>query len=605
MTRAGGMAVLAVSLALLEAACLEVKPPTSDGLMCTTKDDCAPGEGCVDGRCYGRPPSLKFAAELHPPSSRTDLAKTELPVLAIADDGLLTNVAFGRTAGLSGRVALAANPTGSVAAKLELRRASRIPGGPEYVVAVDARPTADPLAPSFFVRLPPCQPGESYQLTIYPDDGAIASPAEGFPSPAELAPPVRERIVIAEGMVDEVFLLGDPDGQKQIQGRVVDAVRLGVPGMIVRAYGSYVDGQPRELASSLGRTDASGAFLVWVPTSWADVFDLVVTPVDGQSRPTITRRNVLVEDPAGQFVVPANIGELVLPSYPNPVEVTIPVAGRSSAGGLEPVVGAKITVRTTIGGGPDDASFATTGTAGVNGEARLDVIPAGADGNRIYDVDVVPPPGSEQAGLWHQTIEVGPLGGTLAPMVLPARGLVTGRILDADGDAVPGLLIRARPSLAFDLGLDPGEIATARALEWPMTGVGTDGSFAIFLDGAVLGHDTTYNLEVEPPAGSPIPHWSFDRVSFPKDTLPGGNPDAQPQAVDLGERRLPAGSFVRGQVVDEVGNPVPDAELRIYLLEDSAACGSWAGPECIPPARLNSLAESQADGTLQLVLPSP
>lgn len=576
--------------------CVEKKGPTGE---CQRTEDCASGQICgEDGLCYGDPPALALAAELYPPEDRADLPRTEVTALAISAEGQLV-LAFARPVEVAGRVVLADDADVSVAAKVVFRRRSRIPGVPSYVVTADSQPGRIGTDASFRVRLAPNEPGEVYEVTVYPDDGAIHQPQNGWPTPAELAPPLREpSVLVAEDLPGVTFTLAKPGGLKQITGRVVDAAQKGVEGLRVRAYGRFTPDAAPEILSSRGKTDAHGRFSVWVPVAAEDDFDLVITPKPGDPLPHITRRGIHVEDPPGEWTVTKDIGDLALPAYPKPTAFELPVFGSSPGGGMAPAVGAVVTFRTEL-----DANDATTVTyvaqalVDPDGYARVLLIPGG-ESNRQYGYDAVPPPGTPYGAAWGRPLDVGPTGGVLgATEPLPARLYITGRVMESLGIPAAGVTIRAEPSPIFTYALDARAREILVGVAWPETVSDPEGRFALFVDPLVLGALVTYDFELVPPQGSLLPRWSLDG-------LPA---DAKGTTMALGELWLPDASYARGPVTDASGAPVPGAEVRVYeVATDTTICALAQDPSaCVLPARLRALAESDGSGRVKLVLPDP
>ena len=80
--------VIALALALPLGGCLSAAIDESDGYgQCTTTDDCASGEVCIEGLCYGNPPQVSVSAQILPPATRPDLAATEIESLAVTAEG--------------------------------------------------------------------------------------------------------------------------------------------------------------------------------------------------------------------------------------------------------------------------------------------------------------------------------------------------------------------------------------------------------------------------------------------------------------------------------------------------------------------------------------
>lgn len=592
----------AVFAPLALAGCIELKPADPAAPMCRIDEECDTGEVCgSDGICYGNPPALRLGAELFPPAALgMELARSDLGEIGISPDGTIENLTFLPSVRVAGRVVLAGEPDLSVSARIVFRRASRIPGGPDYVVTAQAQPGKRPGETGFVARLvpnDPQDPDDLYEVSIYPDD----TPSSDLiaPSPAELAPPRRDFVAIHADHDDMTLLLGEEDGMKEIRGRVLDAVSKGVPGLIVRAYGTFQPGARRELASSLGRTDLQGWFSIRVPIKWQDTFDLVVAPAKGgEPFPSVVRTGVLVPDPVTWPTTEATtIPDIRLPAFPTPVTFTLPVAGWSPGGGLEPAAGTTVKLTTVLDASGDVTTFEAEGVADAAGNVNVKLVPATASGNRTYFLAATPPPTAAYASLAGETLAVGTLGGTLEQKVLPPRVYVTGTVVSHDGAALENATVRAQPSYGFLLGLESSQRQALTQFAWPEVVTDRDGRFGIYLDPGVLGLATSYDLEIIPPASSLRPRWSMDELSL--------DPYAdRTEPLDVGRVVLPDASYARGVVTDPSGGPVAEAEMRLYVVQDAPACAAKA-TDCQPLARLRSIAKSGPEGDLFLVLPAP
>src|SRR6185436_11343702 len=112
----------------------------------------------------------------------------------------------------------------SVAAHIVFRRPSRIKGAPDYVVTAESEPGVSDPEPSFALQIVPTLPGETFTVTILPDD---TLPIDQTHTVAQLAPPYRQLGFAFESDThDVVFPLGSesPGGAtKTIRGRVLTA----------------------------------------------------------------------------------------------------------------------------------------------------------------------------------------------------------------------------------------------------------------------------------------------------------------------------------------------------------------------------------------------
>lgn len=575
-------------------------PPT----LCTTDNDCAGRGHCSEGLCLGTS-SLTFSAELYPPPYQSNLAPTELTILDITKEGRVT-AEFASSVEVVGRVVLAPSTIVSIPATVTFRRPSRIPGAPDYVVSVPAQSSADRDHVGFRARLAPNQDGETYEIIVVPDSAKANRVEGGADLAGDSMPPLHLSLSITSDQKLELPL-GDASGLTQVKGRVIDAAGRGVKDMLVRAFGRYQAFSQRELASSAGHTDLEGRFSIWVRSSWEDQFDIEVAPSADQRLPRIVRRTVTIEDASFLSPGPRVLDDMRLPPFTSALSYTLPVVGMSPSGGVVDIDGATVHFKTVLFTEADDLVTYWDRAVVVAGQATLWLIPGNADANRVYSLNIVPMPGSPFAGSWNGVLEVGPQakgdpsGGVLAKVTLGNSVLLSGRLNDYAANPVEGMAIRCRPSGSYWRNLTDPQRTYAATFAWPEVVTDADGRFAIYLDPRVLGQPTSYDLDLLPPPGSFVPRWSFDQIE------PGQLDGASTH--DLGNLRMPPASYAKGQIVDPMGAPVANAEIRIYLSRESHdACGDPTAQQQPAPcvtARLSALAQSNASGDLFLVLPNP
>jgi hypothetical protein len=602
-----------IALAFTLAGCIDVvTPPEGVEPMCEVTADCdvAEGEICDQGICWGDPPeNTRFAAILIPPEGQPDLVPTELPALSIGDDGTVPGLDFVAAKTLSGKVRLlcdasaACDPMASVSARITVKRASRIPGGPAYKRTVVSQAGVRE-GPAFTLRLPPTGASDgSYEVTITPDDTGV----EAGESPAALAPPIRFSLAVTADMNGLDWVLGNPEELKVVKGRVVDAASRGLPGMQVWALGKWSALSDLERASSIATTDADGWFKIRIPTAMLDVFDLVVKPAPGTTAPSLRKLNVVIPDPQlGEEYVSLD-GDLRMPSFAAPVPYVVPVRGFDSSGELQPVAGAEVRLTTVLlQDGDGVATYTASAYSDAQGHARFDLIPGGGQQNRLYLARVLPPAGAKHASLFDAEITVGlanPDGDSWLPTLqLGDRVPVTGTVVDAGGHVVGGATVSASASLGFVLGLDQGARSTLDNLQLPSATTDAAGLFLIWVDPTLVGLDAVYDLEITPPTGSQAPRWTVRAV---------GAAQSSSGALDLGDLWLPPASYARGPVRTPAGDPVPAAEVRLYEVPDEtvAMCAGVVDPfgddECESPAILRGLWQTRPDGVVWMALPDP
>ncbi len=601
--------------------CLETKMPANPiEPMCELDTDCdyVNGEVCGDGICWGNPPETsQFALVLEPATDTPDLARTDLTSLDITRNGTLRGLVFDEVVTLSGRVMLACDvgadplvcdPNRSIAATIRISRPARFPGGPEWSRTVIAAPDVAGNEVAFRVEVPRSQPGEEpYEVLITPDDGNASGGATGV-SPAELAPPLRFDYAALGDKVGVDWTLGEPSQHKIIQGRVVDAVGVGLPGMQVFALGRWDPLSPLERASSITMTDEQGYYWLRSPIDMLDIYDIVAQPEPGKVAPSLRALSVYIPDPKGPVTVETvTIDDLRMPGFAQPVSFGVPVLGTDSGGDLVPVPGAKVELESVL---VQDARtlvmFSSQGFTDANGNATLTLIPGAVTQNRSYRARVTPPADSLHAALYAKAIDVGPGNpidtSFLAGLTLAQRVGVGGTIVRDDGTPVENATVTARVSTWFRWHLELGDQALLSNVQLPEATTDASGQFLLWLDPTLLGKDAEYDLAFSPPARSGAPRWTRTRVSV-------ANTD-ELDVVDLGTVPLPSASYARGMVRDASGQVVPGAEVRLYQLNmDSSLCDGAIRPAsvelCEPPAILRGVWRADDMGQVQVILPVP
>ncbi len=609
---------------LLAASCIPAQQPDGSPPMCALDTDCdsAHGEICDEGVCWGNPPrSLSFAAVIVGPDDKQTLVPTEMPALQIDDQGTISDLVFSREVKISGRVVLACasdadplecNPDTSISAQIKATRASRIPGGPEYSRTVIAAAGMGPGESAFELYLPLAESDDNeYELSIVPENSNPnqQSSTTEVATPAELAPPIRFALVPTQDMLDVEWVLGKPLDHKVVTGRVLDAAGRGIAGMQVWAMGRWTPASPLVRASSISTTDDDGRFEIRIPIAMHDLYDLIAKPEPDTFAPTLRMRDLYIEDPEGLSpdgnVV--EIDDLHMPSHGVAMEFVLPVSGKDSGGGVVPVAGAEVRLTTIL---DDDvrgeASFTAEGTTDQDGNVTLKLIPSGLQQNRIYTARIIPPPSAEYATLDGVSIAVG--GGDaagpsfLAGPTLDRRVPVHGVVVNADGEPVAGATVSSRVSLELKWGLALDEQSELEYLQFPSDTADENGTFKLWLDPVLVGNAAIYDLEIVPPAGANAPRWTVPGI--------GVEADNDLNSVDLGTIALPPASFARGLVQGPGGEPVANAELRLYqLAEDNEICLGAILPasedECVAPAQLRGIWKSDVDGLVRIVLPDP
>lgn len=605
--------------AVILAGCIAPSTPVAgSGPMCLADVDCdmANGEICDEGQCWGNPPAQAYAALLIPPASEggqpSALVPTELSRLEIAADGTIRDLAFVAPITLRGRVVLpcgegqiqpACETARSIEAQIQVKRPSRIPGGPPYILRVNSQVGVEHGASSFVLRLPSSEPGERYEVTILPS--YKADPGSGL-VPAEVAPPLRFEIEPTWDQEGLLWIVGDPAQHIVFEGRVVDAVGMGIPGRRVFALPNADMLTVAERQSSVSTTDRDGTFTLRVPRNVlaAGGIDLVVEPMMTGTAPVLRVSNVPLPEPALLDGI-IELAPVKMPTYGELRTFTLPIRGIDGGGGLVPIPAAEIYITTLLYG--DDPSieaiFTNQKFTDNGGDAQIELIPGSEVENRRYIVHVTPPADTEHVSLYEHEIDIGSTqGGVLAPIILDRSVPVTGTLRTAQGEPAVGTAVTATLSVGFRWSLDHALRVQADALQLPKDVTDQSGGFVLWLEESLLGTPATYDLSMQP-TDRLTPPWILREIDTSQRDQSG--------SVHLGTTTLPRAAYVRGVVLSPAKEPVADAEVRLYeLAEDQTLCATtdWPGErgvECLVPAQYQGPTRSSTDGRVTLVLPDP
>jgi len=593
-----------IAVALIPTAgCLElVGGPAAPECVETVDCNTGGGEVCDEGVCWGDPPAKHLAVVVGAPADRPWLVTAEVPELEIGADGWMSDLVPEVGVALRGRVEVVCGgcPVGmSVGASIQVRRASRILGGPETLATVSSMggvPSSSTVSDdSFSIMVPPVGEGDpQYEIRIEPDDD-VPLYADG-PTAAELVPPSRRTVTFDElaSGIDAVLQVST---LRVVSGRIVDAVGAGIPDMRVSAVGRVDPLQPLERVSTITRTNQDGDFVLLLGEDALDVIDVIATPPE-PDMPTLIAHD--------QFLDDEDLGSLRMPSFPSTMHVTIPLIANDPAGNPLPLENARVELRAVIEDAlPDpqvEAVFNLETVVEAGNKIEADVIPGQLGRPRVYALRITPSPESPAAST-ERLIEIGDSGAVQAAVELDARTAVSGVVVDYDGQAVEGLTVRARPALGFTWSLDDAARDTLAGLTPPSYVTDASGGFIVWVDPAIDKYAASYDLECVPAEGAPVPRWTVSAVSVPEELQIASG-------VDVGTVVLPDAAMVRGRVVDptlEATDPmrtVAGALVQVYeVVESTTACAAANAPDdCQPPAVLLAAGRSDADGVIRLVL---
>jgi hypothetical protein len=589
---------------LLLAGCLEVPNPPMG--MCTTNADCAAGEACQEGTCWGDPPSGTFAATLGPPNGRNDLVSAENPSLAIPIDGWLGDLVMPAPVTLSGRVeaycpASSNCDQASLGATITITRPSLFPGGPGFRAVFAAKDGISVGTDSWSASLPQSQLDDpDYVITVLPDGRGDQPPPTGT-SPAMVAPPLRMTSAAMQSKPLS-FTLGSAYS-KTISGTLTDGQLTPHPLSKYRvvALGRWDATSPLTEVSTVAYVGSvqpsDGSFTLTIADGVVGPVEISATPYDPSVvAPALYLPNITPGDGQTTLTQPNNLG--------NRVDVAIPIVGQASGGEIQPISGARVIVTArfdpSISG--THAVLSADVTTGDDGIAHISLL----DGGTFHDgylLRVIPPASSPLGVVFDQPVVLGAIVGgsvTQPPVRLPKRVALSGTVVDSAGNVLANVSVTARPSLRFTWGLDSDGQQFLAEIPAATTVTPDDGGFSVSVDpfiGEVWG---TYDLTLEPPTGSHAPSWTVADIQLPR--VPNETQLSVDQIV------VPAPAYIHGRIADSGGGDVLGGELRIFaIITDLSLCDQVAHPPatCVLPAQLMAHGTSADHGIVQLTLPRP
>lgn len=595
---------------LVLAGCLSV--PSQQKPACTSNSDCATGEVCDEGVCYGNPPSGMFAAALGPPSNRSDIVPTELPVVTIPQQGWLGDLVINQPVTFAGRVQafcmapLACSDT-SLPATVTVTRAASFAGGPGFHAIVDAKDGVAAGNTSFTLALPRTQdPDADFLVTIMPDGRGATPPNNGSTSPAELAPPYHTHLRAPADLPAMTITLGSADSAV-ITGSLTDAGNHPLANYRVVALGRWEPNAAPTEVSSVDYTGTTGGYSITLASGIVGNIEIVATPYDPNVvLPSLHLPNIPAISANKPLAAPATLGS------PTPVQITI--VGVSGSGEIAAVAGARVLVRsayTPAIAGATRADLAAEVTTDNAGNANLTLL----DGQAFaggYTLTVIPPISSTLGVIYSQQWTFGqtdsvcstlaqscPGGTSCSCTLLPARIAVRGTLKDTAGFPIANASITATPSLRFAWSLAPGDQDFLTQIPAATATTPESGDFVVWVDPYLAGVWGHYDLSIEPASAADTPLWTVSDIEIPR----AGQP-----VLTLGDVAVPDAANIHGRITDPTGTPVEGGELRVFSLgADPSLCTQVSYPPmgCVIPAQLVGHGTSDGLGVVRLTLPRP
>lgn len=431
---------------------------------------------------------------------------------------------------------------------------------------------------------------QTYSLFVTPQPPADAT-----------LPPALEGGLKLENHGKKDVVLDGADRAVEVVGKVVDAA--GKPftfAVQVRAYheGGWLRSTEGQTCGSADQaacacTDDScyGDFSVRIPygvrSYTVRVEPAIATEIDSgnlqkSAVPTMecTKAVLGLVSPKNGETPRMQLTEAVrLPPFPKAQEYKLTVLGSDDL----PLPGAQVTFETalevpqaaSIFKGGCTATFRRTTTTDDMGSVTLALLP-GDSTNRIYQVTVISPPQGPHASKYVPSYELGPSGGTLAPLRLDRRHELRGEVVDDLDRPLAGTRVEAQGlvvSTTTSVGLPPSSVSAS---------TDSRGEFVLFVDPGV------YHVHCSPAAGSGAP-----RFSWLAKEVQG--------SIDGLRFKAPQPTLLRGQV------RLPMTKER--LVPEGAggftinAYESVPRPDASISSVLRATAISDVSGTYRLVLP--
>jgi len=485
---------------------------------------------------------------------------TELPA-GSATPVIIASTEFELTVPFRGSENVGANLPANASAIVTVP--SRIPGRPDLAFQGKLElGTANPMNgitnATAKVRLPDALRGQTGTVSLIP-----------LPPSDLTTPPYTFPIIIP--LVGMPFAAIDlPTASRALRGRVIDAINNPKTQFTARAFqdGMLVSTTPTTAATA---TNSAGNFVLILPGDTpGDGITLELVPMSGTSDPWVTYSGLSLAQQN------TDLGSISLPAALVAAAFQVTVRGGDASG--MPVSGATVRAHTTLEGGDPrvSATFAREGVSDGGGTANLSLMPGATGKPRPYTLSVVPPAGSMWATQCFDNVPAQWPGAApvtlLRAVTLPRRAVITGNLLSASGLPVANAIVTATggaPPIPHCLA---GPTATSTTTD-------VAGSFTLPVDPG------TYQLEYDPPAGSPLPRMIESVEVTPTDTN---------RTILV---RLPAPVLVEGDVLKAPATPLPNATVRIF----ESLCSPMGG--CT--ALLRATTQTDAAGHFRAIVAAP
>ncbi len=519
--------------------------------------------GCLTSACVPTLSSpVTWAIEIDPPSNAPG-ALTELPSVDIGIDPL--SLTTDSESAVNAAFAAGAGATVPSTANVVLLVPPLIPGRPDLTFEA-AAVSGSSTTTSATLLVPTGTIERAAMLELIP-----LAPSD------QQSPPFSTPVTVATSVAEML-----PTNASSISGTLLSAIGAA------------------PTATFIARAFAGGMQVSNAPLTRADgTFQLLLAPTPAGVPVTVelTPQNQAGPDPwyTSSAVMPGTpLGTIMLPAYSNPNFFNVAVQGADDNSG---VVGAFVRARAILAssasGATDYLRDGTTGastpasattTAMSGGTVTLSLLPGTATTALDYDLTVIPPASSSYATQCKSPVGV-TVGGTLAApqmlltVALPRRPVLSGTVTSASGTAVGNVAIAATAGNA------PTDSCASTPAVSSSTIADPNGRFSLPLDPG------TYQLDYDPPAGSPVPRLTELAV-----TIPTGAGQITHDVT------LPVPARLQGTVYAPGGLPLPSATVRIFEVRCSGQDDCF-GSTRTPPGLLAQTV-SDASGTFRAVVPA-
>ena len=188
------------------------------------------------------------------------------------------------------------------------------------------------------------------------------------------------------------------------------------------------------------------------------------------------------------------------------------MTGLDRSGVVVPVAGATVHVGGAVVSGPATYTFDDERVTSDQGAVTLDLLGGGglAAAARLA---ITPPAGSALGVLFDQRLPAG------APLRLPSRVALSGRVIDAQGRRLGNVAVTARPSLRFLWSLEAAPQAFVSTIPAATAVTSDDGAFLLWVDPAVGPVFGGYDLLIEPPTQAQAPASVLGDIAIPQSTV--------------------------------------------------------------------------------------